>query len=236
MTEPESDQPDAAPSPAGMGAPSFTEALQRIVDLACSGLRGCSMAGITLLEREGPTTAVATSRAAARIDAIQYRHNRGPCLDSYRFQVVTRIEATDTDPRWPEFSREAAAEGIRSTLSFPLVVRGDGIGALNLYSSSESGFDERDEEAGAIFAEHASLTLANVRAFWHTEALRKNLEDSLSTRGIIDQAIGVLMAREGLSADDAFEILRRASQRENRKVLDLAKEIVNRTENPRTRR
>ncbi len=187
------------------------------------------MAGITLLEREGPITAVATSSAAARIDAIQYRHNRGPCLESYRFQVVTRIEATGTDTRWPEFSREAAAQGIRSTLSFPLVVSGDGIGALNLYSSAEPGFDQRDEEAGAIFAEHASVTLANARAYWQTEALRQNLEDAQSTRGVIDQAMGILMAREGLSAVDAFAILRRASQRENRKVFELAQEIVDST-------
>lgn len=187
------------------------------------------MAGITLLEGQGPTTGAATSPAAAQLDAIQYRCNRGPCLDSYRLKVVTRIEATVTEARWPEFSRDAAAQGIRSTLSVPLVVNGDEVGALNLYSSAEAGFDERDQETGSIFAEHASVTLANAQAYWRTEILRQNLEDAMSTRGVIDQAKGILMAREGLSADDAFERLRRASQRENRKVLELAQEIVSGT-------
>jgi transcriptional regulator with GAF, ATPase, and Fis domain len=205
---------------------SFDATLQQVVDLASVGVGGCSMAGITLLQRSGPTTAVATSPAAARVDAIQYKVNSGPCLDAYRRQVVNQIDSTSTDKRWPEFCEGAAAEGVRSTLSFPLIVSGDGIGALNLYSETENGFDEQDLRSGAVFAAHASVTLGNARAYWRTEVLRRNLEEALQSRGVIDQAKGILMAREGYTADEAFEILRRASQRSNRKVRDLATEIV----------
>jgi GAF domain-containing protein len=211
---------------AGPGDESFEVTLQQIVDLSCAGVAGCDMAGITLLERHGPTTAVATSPLAAAVDSIQYRVDGGPCLDSYRRQVVNRIDSTDTDLRWVEFCRGAAKAGVHSALSFPLVVGGDGIGALNLYSTRRSGFDEQDEEIGAVMALHASVTLANARAYWRTDELRRNLEEALSTRGVIDQAKGIFMERERLSADDAFEILRRASQRANRKVHDLAQDIV----------
>jgi GAF domain-containing protein len=214
---------------AAPGEDSFGATLQQVVDLAREGIAGCSSAGITLLEAGGPTTAVATSVAAAGVDAIQYRVNGGPCLDAYRRQVVNRIDSTETDERWPEFCRGAAAAGVHSILSFPLIVNGDGIGALNLYSTSEFGFDGRDETIGAVFATHASVTLANSRAFWHTDALRRNLEEALKWRGVIDQAKGVMMAREGLSADEAFDVLRRASQRANRKVQDLAQEVVDAT-------
>jgi GAF domain-containing protein len=225
------DEPDAAEAilslaAAAPGRESFDATLQQIVDLARVGVTHCSMAGITLLEATGPTTAAATSQDAAAVDAIQYRVNGGPCLDAYRRQVVNRIESTATDERWPEFCRGAAAAGVRSVLSFPLVVSGDGIGAMNLYSDVQSGFDASDERAGAVFAAHASVTLAHIRAFWRTDELRRHLEEALSSRGVIDQAKGILMAREGFNADDAFEVLRRASQRANRRVHDLAQEIV----------
>jgi GAF domain-containing protein len=211
---------------AAPGDDSFDTTLQQVVDLARAGVNGCSMAGITLLDRGGPTTAVATSTVAANVDAIQYRINAGPCLDAYRRQAINRVDSADADERWPEFCRGAAAAGVHSILSFPLVVAGDGLGALNLYSLVESGFDERDERKGAVFAAHASVTLANARAFWQTEELRRNLELSLVTRGVIDQAKGILMAREGYRANEAFEVLRRASQRTHRKVFDIASEIV----------
>lgn len=174
---------------------TFDGILQHVVDMACAGIDSCSMAGITMLDRSGPTTAASTNEVAGRIDATQYEVNSGPCLDAYRRQVVNRIESTDSDERWPEFSRAANAEGVLSTLSLPLIVGGDGLGALNLYSEDESGFDEVDVQMGTIFASHASVTLANARAYWANEELRRNLEIALETRGVIDQAKGILMAR-----------------------------------------
>jgi GAF domain-containing protein len=209
-----------------VGENSFDATLQQVVDLACEAVQGCSMAGITLLSGGGPTTAVATSDLAARIDAIQYRTNSGPCLDAYRRQVLNRVDSTDDDPRWPEFCEGAAAGGIRAILSYPLVVHGDGVGALNLYSMTQFGFDEVAERTGTVFATHASITLANARAYWRTEELRHHLEEALTTRGVIDQAKGVLMAGEGCTADEAFEMLKRLSQRTHRKVHDLSREIV----------
>lgn len=208
---------------------TYGNVLQHVVDTARECISGASMAGMTLLDRFGPTTAVATSVAAQRVDEIQYEFNSGPCLDAYRRQVINKIDSTETDERWPEFCRGAFKEGIRSTLSLPLVINGDGIGALNLYSQQDSGFDELDERIGIVFGAHASITLANARSYWQIDALRHNLEEALQTRGIIDQAKGVLMAREGYNADEAFEVLKRASQRSNRKVHELAREVVENT-------
>jgi GAF domain-containing protein len=191
------------------------------------------MAGITMLGRSGPTTTAATSDVAGRIDATQYEVSSGPCLDAYRHQVVNRIDATASDKRWPEFSRAANAEGVLSTLSLPLIVGGDGLGALNLYSDIESGFDDVDERMGTVFATHASVTLANARAYWANEEMRRNLEIALDSRAVIDQAKGVLMGQQGCSAEKAFDVLRRASQRENRKLHDIAQEIVEQAARPK---
>jgi GAF domain-containing protein len=212
---------------------TFEVTLQHIVDLAREGVAGCSMAGITLLERGGPMTAAATSDVALRVDASQYSANSGPCLDAYRRQVFNRITSTDTEERWPLFCQVAAAAGVHSTLSFPLVVAGDGLGALNLYSNVEAGFDDIDERTGFAFAAHAAVALANARSYWRNEEMRRNLEIALETRGVIDQAKGILIAREGFTAEAAFEVLKRASQRANRKVHEIAQEMVDMASQPR---
>jgi GAF domain-containing protein len=204
----------------------FEATLQFVLDTACASIAGASRGGMTLLDRGGPTTAVATDTDAARVDALQYEFNGGPCLEAYRQQAVIRIESTDTDTRWPEFCRGAVESGIHSTLSFPLIVNGDGLGALNLYSDHESGFDGIAERTGMMFAAHASATLANVQGYWRNDAVRRNLEQALESRGVIDQAKGILMSQGNISADEAFEVLKRASQRANRKVQDLAREIA----------
>lgn len=201
-------------------------ALRQIVELVCSALDSCSMAGVTLLDQTGPHTIAATSEVAVRVDSFQYEAECGPCLHAYRNQVVNRVDSTQLDRRWPEFMRLARAAGVNSILSYPLVVHNDGIGALNLYSVHEAAFGEDDERIGQAFATHATITLTHARGYWSKEKARLSLERALQTRGIIDQAKGILMARTGSDADQAFESLRRASQRTNRKVSELAREIV----------
>lgn len=211
----------------GSGQESFTSTLQAIIDLARDAIDGCTRGGITLLDRTGPSTAVATDPLAARVDAIQYAVNAGPCLDAYRRQVFNRVDDTESDDRWPQFCRGAFEAGVHSILSYPLIVAGDGLGAMNVYG--EAPFSVAAERTGVAFAAHASLTLVNARAFWRADELRQNLEFALETRGVIDQAKGILIAQQGIGADEAFEIIRRASQRENRKVFDIARDIVGRT-------
>ena len=139
---------------------------------------------------------------------------------------MNRVDSTLRDQRWPEFMELARSVGVKSILSYPLIVRNDGIGALNLYSDLEEAFDENDERIGQAFATHATLTLTHARGYWSKEKARLSLERALETRGVIDQAKGILMARTGSDPDRAFESLRRASQRTNKKVSELAREIV----------
>ncbi len=203
--------------------------LSQVLHLACGSLSGGDMGGVTLLEREGPTTAVATDETARRVDAIQYRPgSSGPCLEAYRRQRIFRIDSTLDDQRWPEFAAGAAAAGVLSTLSLPLVSGGDGLGAINVYCQRPNGFVEADEVKGAAFATHASVALANARIYWRTQRLASQLEEALSTRGVIEQAKGILIAEQGCSDDEAFDLLVRASQRTHIKLRDVATQLVER--------
>jgi GAF domain-containing protein len=206
---------------------SLDKTLRQVLDLACGTLSCGDEGGITLLDREGPRTAVATSDAALRVDGLQYEaEDGGPCLEAYRRQQVFRIDSTADELRWPEFCESAAAEGIKSTLSVPLVVGGDGIGALNIYCRQASGFSAADEALAAPFASHASVALANARVYWRTQRLADQLQEALSTRGVIEQAKGIIIAQQGCSADQAFQLLVEMSQRSHVKLHDVASDLV----------
>jgi GAF domain-containing protein len=208
---------------------SLEKTLRQVLDLACAALSCGDDGGVTLLDREGPRTAVATSDAARRVDSSQYEAGSGgPCLDACRRQQVLRIDCTGKDPRWPEFAAAAFEAGIMSTLSLPLVVAGDGLGALNIYCHEEGGFSAADEALAMTFASCASVALANARVYWRTQRLADQLEEALSTRGMIEQAKGIIIAGQGCSADEAFQLLVTTSQRSHVKLHDLATELVER--------
>lgn len=212
---------------------SVEKILRQVLELVCAALPGGDEGGITLLEAEGPGTVIATSDAALAVDRSQYQAaTGGPCLEAYRQQQVLRIDSTASDPRWPEFAATAAAHGLRSTLSVPLVVGGDGLGALNIYSRRERGFSAADERLAAALGSSASVALANARLYWRAAGLAGQLQQALSTRGVIDQATGILIAQRGCSADRALHLLAGAAQRNRLTLIDVATDLVERTSAP----
>jgi GAF domain-containing protein len=148
---------------------------------------------------------------------------------AFHNQKTYRIDDTASDTRWPEFAAAALSRGIRATLSVPLAARGESIGALNLYAENAGVFTGAHEKAVAVFAGQASIALANAQVYWDARELSENLSEAIKTREVISQAVGILMVTGGRTPDDAFQILANASQRENRKVRDIAAEVVTRT-------
>ena len=209
---------------------NMEETLRQVLELACGALSGGDEGGITLLEADGPSTAIATSDAALRVDRSQYDASTGgPCLDAYRRQEILRIDQTATDQRWPEFAGTAVAEGVGSTLSIPLVVSGDGLGALNIYSHHEYGFSTADERLAASLGSCASVALANGRGYWRAARLADQLQQALATHGVVDRATGILIAQRGCSAEHALHLLTAAAQRNRLPLTDVATDLVRRT-------
>lgn len=203
------------------------DALQRVAELA-RGFSAADMAGITMLVEGKPLTGVFTDPEAPEIDEAQYSTGQGPCLEAFRTRQVLRIDSTASDERWPSFAASAAAHGIGSTLSIPILARGEGLGALNLYTRKPYAFDDDATRRMERFAAHAAFVLVNAQVYWDTRQLTENLHQAMRSRATIDYAIGILMANSGRSPEDAFQVLVRASQRENRKLRDIAAEIVER--------
>lgn len=202
--------------------------LGHIATLARDGIGPADYAAVTTMRDGRPETTVATDPVIEAIDQAQYDANNGPCLDAFRSGEVHRIDSTEDDARWPEFADAAVSRGIHSTLSFPLMARGESIGVLNLYSRRPHSFSPADEAHGLRFAQPAAVLLTNANLFWETRQLAENLEAALASRAVIEQAKGILMAQEGIDAEKAFDILRRVSQRENVKLREVAQRLVDR--------
>lgn len=203
------------------------ETLERLSQLACD-VGPADMAGITMLVDGRPSTGVFTNPEAPEIDEAQYSSGQGPCLDAFRHQQIFQIDNTAAEDRWPKFARAAASHGIVSTLSVPVSARGQGLGALNLYSRVHQAYGEASVARVQTFARQAAVVLANAQIYWDARLLTENLQAAMRSRSTIDYAIGILMANGAPDSEEAFQILVRASQRENRKLRDIAQEVVQR--------
>lgn len=200
--------------------------LRRVADLAVAVVPGCTGAGVTLMDDDQPTTAAYSDELVLSVDRQQYDAGDGPCLDAIRRRVVNRVDVDTAAQRWPGFAERGRALGVRSFLAAPLVAGGRAVGSLNLYSSERAAFDALDDVLVALFCGQASVALANSRLYARATALNDQLTEALTTRSVIEQAKGVLMARHDLAADEAFDRLRQWSQQRNRKLRDVAAEVV----------
>lgn len=206
-----------------VAADDLDETLARVCQLAVSLIKGCEYAAITLVEGNRPwTTRGATDIVPELVDRLQYDTGQGPCLDAIRLDDILRVDDLSRDDRWPQFAPRAVERtGIRSMLSFRLFVQSNVLGALNLYSKRPSAFTSPRQtiELGEIFATHAAVVLSGRR-------LVEQLQGAMTSRDTISLAMGRLMGRQGLTREEAFDVLRRASQRTNVKVRDIAERIT----------
>jgi GAF domain-containing protein len=212
-----------------IGDATLQETLQHVAELSLDAVQSADIAGLTMLIEGRPQTAVFTDEAALEADSAQYETGIGPCLDAFRHKQIYRIDDVDEDRQWPAFSEVAAGHGLRSVMSIPLVARHEGVGALNLYSRTVEAFSDEDAEVGIAFATQAAILLANSQAYWDAEQLQADMGTVIESWATIEQAKGVLMGAHPCSEEEALQILVRTAQRENRKVPEVAEELVART-------
>lgn len=182
-------------------------------------------ASITVLRSGRFNSLAATAETARRADAIQHEAASGPCVDAALDGSVHICQDLASDPRWPVFGSRAVDElGVRSVLSYRLNLVGEPqvLAALNCYSGTPHSFDEEALWAGTMLATHCSLAvsvaLSRDRAEHLERAVRSNRE--------IGTAVGVLMAQHKVTREQAFDLLRLASQDANRKLAEIATEVV----------
>lgn len=215
------------------GATTVHGVLQRIVDTARVVVPGADLGSVTLRAPDGLRTACESDVLASRLDEEQYRLDEGPCLEATRTPGLGLTFDRDlaASDLYPRFGPAAALLGVHSVLAVGLFPHGGPeprMGALNLYSHEVGGLDELDRDIALILAAHASTALAATLAWTAADLRVSQLEQALSSRDVIGQAKGILMERRGITADEAFDTLRRASQALNVKLAEVAQTLVDR--------
>ena len=209
---------------------SLERTLQIVADLSVAALPGCDAAGVTLRVNGEDMTAAGSDEFALEIDKIQYDLGGGPCIHALEQGEIVRIDSISEETRWPEFRDRAAEKDLRSSLSHPLKANGS-VGALNLYARSERAFDAAAAAVSEIFAKQASIALQNAQTYLVARRLSEQLNEALQSRDIIGQAKGILMEREGIDDEEAFDMLRAISQNANVKLRDVAERLVEEKKN-----
>lgn len=209
------------------------EQLHRVVDAARVTVPGADLVSITLRDGGGFHTPVETDPVATRLDEAQYRLDEGPCVEATCTTGLGLAYSADLGAgrEFPRFGPAAAGLGVHSVLAVGMFPHGGDaprMGALNVYSHRVGGLDERDRDMALVLAAHAATALAASRACDAAELQAAQLRRALDTRDIIGQAKGILMERRGISADEAFETLRTASQSLNVKLTEVARTVVDR--------
>jgi GAF domain-containing protein len=222
------DQDDTAAELAALllSTESFDDLLRGVAQLSAQLVAGAATASITLAERGRVITVAAADPVASHIDEHQYERSAGPCMDALRTATVVHVADLRRERRWAGFDTVMLSHGMTSALAVPLMVRDGAVGALNLYASADTGFDERDRQLAQALAAHAAVALTAALRTYDQVSLTDNLRIALSSRSVIDQAIGIVMGRERCSADEAFDVLRRVSQQRNTKLRHVAAELV----------
>ena len=203
------------------------EFLQQLTVLAAGLMDPPISCGITVRRDGRPLTVASSDERASSLDERQYAVSEGPCLHSLQTGQPVSIVDAATEIRWPRYMTDARARGLRCSLSLPLTVRGATAGAMNNYGfDGPEMFTDPVRQRCEVFAGQASGALQLALGQAHDLELRDQLEQALSSRTVIDQAIGILMGQERCTADDAFALLRMRSQSSQQKLRDVAADMV----------
>jgi hypothetical protein len=205
-------------------------AISNVVRFASHAVPGSRHAALTVVRGVAqPHTLVATDDIALRLDALQFKLAEGPALEALVASDVAHAEDLSVSQEWPSFGPRAYAEtGVRSMLCIRLFLTGEHRASLNFYSPEPGAFAEASLATASIFAAYASLVQLNSI---HQDA-SMNLQRALESNREIGVAMGILMARNLFTSDQAFEHLRQASQATHRRLRDIAADVATTGEIP----
>lgn len=185
------------------------EFLQRVTTHA-SDLVAARASGLMLADHRGRLRLMAASdERAEMLELFQVQADEGPCQDCYRAgQPVINTDLQHAQDRWPQFAPQAVAAGFKAVHAFPMRLRGQVIGALNMFGPHAGPMDDADVSLIQALADIATIGLLQERAISRGELLTEQLQSALNTRIVIEQAKGALAQLHGESPDEAFARLR----------------------------
>ena len=198
-----------------------------------SDLLPVSAAGLLLVDQRGRLQLMAASdERTSMLELFQLQAHEGPCQDCFRLgQAVIGADLRTATTRWPRFAPHAVKAGYRSVHAFPMRLRHEVIGALNLFSDETGDMDQVEARVVQALADVATIALLQQRAVRRGEALAEQLQEALNSRVVIEQAKGALAQIHSCNPDEAFNLLRHYARGKGLRLTDVAHQV---TANPHT--
>lgn len=199
-----------------------------MVTVRTSELVDAQAAGLLLSDEHGALQFMAASDEGTEIlELFQVQAHEGPCQDCYRTGThVVNADLRNASERWPLFAPRAVEAGFRAVHAFPMRLRKEVIGALNLFSTNAHQMDPHDMDVVQALADVATIGLLQERTIRQSELLSEQLQGALNSRVVIEQAKGVVAQLYDRSVDEAFDLLRSYSRRHRVRLGDVAREAV----------
>jgi PAS domain S-box-containing protein len=236
--------PDGEPGPPGPGPAeaatarpgrppepdwdSLAEALHEMIAAAIPLLRADGV-GLMLADQRGALRWVtATNLAEQAFEQAERDLGEGPCIDAYTSREVVWTANLRNDPRWPRLGPAARTNQIRGVLSAPVLLGDRPIGTCNALTMTAREWTQADAGAVRAFAVMLGRLIGSITDARHKAELTAQLQFALNSRVLVEQAKGVLMEREGVDARRAFEQLRRQARSSERKLAEVAREVIDR--------
>jgi transcriptional regulator with GAF, ATPase, and Fis domain len=205
---------------------SLQQTLARIAALANQAVDGCRSTGLTRIGSDRPRTVATAGPFASRLDHAQFRDGEGPTVHALEHnEAVVVASIPQHAEQWTGFVGCAEELGVQSALAIPLALDGEPFAALNFYSPTEAAFAEATLEQAERAAVEAALAVHNAEELWQSREKIDQLHRALERRDRIGQAKGVLMARLGITSEQAFEVMRLASHRRSQKLHEVAERV-----------
>lgn len=194
----------------------------------CVDVLDVGAAGLMLVAPDGELRVMASSSEAMRVlELFELQAQEGPCLDCFRTgQAVANQDLSSADQRWPRFAAEAFQAGFRAVHALPMRLRGNTIGALNLFHVDVGQMREVDLSAAQALADVATIAILSHQAAREAQVVNEQLTHALNSRIVIEQAKGMIAERLGLDMEHAFETVRDHARNHNLKLVDVATAVI----------
>jgi transcriptional regulator with GAF, ATPase, and Fis domain len=186
-----------------------------------------SAAGAVVRDRRGRLQVAASTANVAGLERLQVQRRQGPCVDAYRSgRQVAVADLRRMRARWPGFVPRALEAGIVAVCAFPMRLRADRIGALDVFLDDPGELDEAATRAGQVLTDLATIAILQARATQDATRRAAQLQHALESRVVVEQAKGVLAERLGVDPDAAFMRLRRYGRVRGLHLTDLSRQVV----------
>ncbi len=208
------------------GSGSLDDGVQRIVDTT-HRLFNVDGAGLLLADSEQLLRNLAVSDVRLRdLEDLQIRFGEGPCIDAYHEKQLVHAGDLDRESRWPHFVSAAIKRGVRAVLAAPIPYNREAIGVVAVVSGKAHPWSPESELALVAFTDLAALLIASMMQGEEKSQMAAQLKQALDARIVIEQAKGVVVARQGVSPRQAYESLRSSARAQRRRLADVAREVV----------